>query len=92
MNQYADLSKLIPKQHFQELPSPKESSDQGQWLLFLRPTPRALERLKGSWRYHLVIKAPSTSSIAQYVGAYFRQRKPDRDVRVSIDIDPINLL
>lgn len=88
---YADLSKLIPKQDFQELPSPKESSDQGQWFLF-PPTPCVLERLKGSWRYHLVIKAPSTSSIAQYVGAYFRQRKPDRDVRVSIDIDPINLL
>ena len=67
------------------------AQDQEQWLL-LPPTPCVLERLKGSWRYHLVIKAPSESSIAEYVGSYFRQRKPEQGVRVSIDIDPINLL
>ena len=73
---------------FNGMPS---AQDQEQWLL-LPPTPCVLERLKGSWRYHLVIKAPSESSIAEYVGSYFRQRKPEQGVRVSIDIDPINLL
>lgn len=68
-------------------PSPAEQS----WVI-LPPTPCVLERLKGSWRYHIVLKAPKHVDIARYVGAYFRGRKPDKDVRVSIDIDPINLL
>lgn len=102
---YADLSALIPSQAGLEQTTPKQTvskqdvsrqdvsqgSCSASWLL-LPPTPCVLERLKGSWRYHLVIKAPSTSSIADYVGQYFRERKPEPDVRVSIDIDPINLL
>lgn len=102
---YVDLSALIPSQAGLEKTTPKQTvtkqdvsqqdvsqgSRGASWLL-LPPTPCVLERLKGSWRYHLVIKAPSTSSIADYVGQYFRERKPEPDVRVSIDIDPINLL
>lgn len=102
---YADLSALIPSQAGLAQTAPNQTiskqdiSWQGvsweshgvSWLL-LPPTPCVLERLKGSWRYHLVIKAPATSSIADCVGAYFRDRKPESDVRVSIDIDPINLL
>lgn len=75
---YADLMQLIP------------NHEQG-WTI-LPPTSCVLERLKGACRYHMVIKAPEQASIAQYVGAYFRKRKPDYDVRVSIDIDPVNLL
>ena len=102
---YADLSAFIPSQAGLAQNTPKQTalkqdvsqqdasqeSRSASWLL-LPPTPCVLERLKGSWRYHLVIKAPSTSSIADYVGQYFRERKPEPDVRVSIDIDPINLL
>lgn len=51
-----------------------------------------LERLKGSWRYHVVVKAPLSGDIAQCFAGYFRERKPQPEVRVSIDIDPVNLL
>ena len=67
------------------------SNEKDAWLV-LPPTPCVLERLKGSWRYHIVIKAPLKNSISAYVGTYFRERKPEPDVRVSIDIDPVNLL
>lgn len=76
-NVYADLRKLIPK-------------DAG-WII-LPPTACVLERLKGSWRYHVVVKAPQGQDIAAHFASYFRERTPEPDVRVSIDIDPVNLL
>ncbi len=94
---YADLSNLIPQVGTLDsragIPGLQASTldSQDGWLL-LPPTPCVLERLKGAWRYHLVIKAPPQSNIADFVGVYFRKRKPEQGVRVSIDIDPINLL
>ncbi len=94
---YADLSNLIPRAGTLDsrvgIPGlqARTLDSQDGWLL-LPPTPCVLERLKGAWRYHLVIKAPPQSIIADFVGAYFRKRKPEQGVRVSIDIDPINLL
>lgn len=76
-NVYADLRKLIPK-------------DAG-WII-LPPTACVLERLKGSWRYHVIVKAPQGQDIAAHFASYFRERTPGPDVRVSIDIDPVNLL
>lgn len=75
---YADLSRL--------------AAGQGAGWLVLPPTPCVLERLKGSWRYHVVVKAPLSGDIAQCFAGYFRERKPQPEVRVSIDIDPVNLL
>lgn len=75
---YADITPLIP-------------NDEPEWLV-LPPVPCVLERLKGSWRYHVLVKAPAHESIAARLGTYFRERKPEHDVRVSIDIDPVNLL
>lgn len=75
---YHDLSQLV--------------AGKGAGWLVLPPTPCVLERLKGSWRYHVVVKAPLKGSIAECFASYFRERKPHHDVRVSIDIDPVNLL
>ncbi len=68
------------------------AAGKGAGWLVLPPTPCVLERLKGSWRYHVVVKAPLKGSIAECFASYFRERKPHHDVRVSIDIDPVNLL
>ena len=75
---YHDLSQLV--------------AGKGAGWLVLPPTPCVLERLKGSWRYHVVVKAPLKGNIAECFASYFRERKPHHDVRVSIDIDPVNLL
>lgn len=76
---YNDLLELVP-------------FPQQQGWLVLPPTPCVLERLKGQWRYHLLVKAPLESDMAEHFGAYFRARKPEEGVRVSIDIDPVSLL
>lgn len=99
---YAHITRLIPQQGGMACPPgsvqdglvrPADSSQgaQGGWVV-LPPTACVLERLKGSWRYHITVKAPVHASIAQHLGRYFRERKPEPDVRVSIDIDPVNLL
>jgi primosomal protein N' (replication factor Y) len=75
---YHDLSQLV--------------AGKGAGWLVLPPTPCVFERLKGSWRYHVVVKAPLKGNIAECFASYFRERKPHHDVRVSIDIDPVNLL
>lgn len=75
---YTDLSRLV-------------AGRKADWLV-LPPTPCVLERLKGSWRYHVVVKAPLSDDIAQCFATYFRERRPQHEVRVSIDIDPVNLL
>lgn len=70
----------------------KLASAKGTGWLVLPPVPCVLERLKGAWRYHVVVKAPLSADIAGCFAAYFRDRKPTPEVRVSIDIDPMNLL
>ena len=71
----------------------KEIERQGAqgWMVF-PPTACVLSRLKGVWRYHLLIKAPVSDSISEILAPLFRARKPARDVQVSLDIDPISLL
>lgn len=75
---FGDLSALVPR-------------DESGWLV-LPPTPCVLERLKGAWRRHVVVKAPADADLSVRFAEYFRTRKPDTHVRVSIDIDPVNLL
>ncbi len=58
----------------------------------LPPTPCVLERLKGQWRYHIVLKLPLGGSLSACLGPYFRSRPAEHDVRVTIDIDPVSLL
>lgn len=56
------------------------------------PTPCVLSRLKKNWRYHILIKAQPESDISTFCREYFRTRKPEKTVNVSIDIDPVSVL
>lgn len=64
------------------------------WVVY-PATPCVLDRLKGVWRYHLLVKVPKESAVpdpATVLLPYFRARKADKDVNVSVDIDPVSLL
>ncbi len=71
----------------------KEVERQGVqgWMVF-PPTACVLSRLKGVWRYHLLIKTPAIDNISEILASLFRTRKPEEGVQVSLDIDPISLL
>ena len=79
MDLYADMDRLAVEH------------GEGSWLIF-PPTPCVLERLKGQWRFHVVLKFPLDADPAGFLGPYFRSRGTERDVKVSIDIDPVSLL
>lgn len=76
---FRDISHLIDRSGFEN------------WVIF-PPTPCVLERLKGVWRYHLLIKAPPSDDLSACLLPYFRSRKVRKDVHVALDIDPMSLL
>ncbi|MBB3170552.1 replication restart helicase PriA [Parvibacter caecicola] len=61
------------------------------WQL-LAPVPCVLERLRGAWRWHIVVKCPQGSDISPLLLGFFRQRKADKRANVAVDIDPLDLL
>ncbi|HIT44608.1 MAG TPA: primosomal protein N' [Candidatus Aphodovivens excrementavium] len=58
----------------------------------LPAAPCVLARLRGTYRWHIVIKCPVSSDISAFLLPYFRARKPDREVHVAVDVDPSDLL
>ena len=51
-----------------------------------------LSRLRRSYRWHVLVKAPEATNMSTVLAPYFRKRKPDKWVNVSVDVDPENLL
>jgi primosomal protein N' (replication factor Y) len=63
------------------------SADVAREIRILGPAPAPLERLKGLWRYHLVIKAERREAIAEAGRLLAALPQPPR-----LDVDPQNLL
>ena len=63
----------------------------------LGPTPAPIEKIKGNWRTHLIIKSKNRniSSFHQFIhstiGFTIFERKW-RGVRIQIDVDPVSML
>jgi primosomal protein N' (replication factor Y) len=61
------------------------------WRL-LGPSPSPLSRLKGVWRWHLLIKAPDNAPLPAVLGPALARVASNTSVSVVADIDPIDLL
>lgn len=66
-------------------------SQQQGWTV-LPAEPCVLARLRGTYRWHVVVKCPPDQDIASALLPYFRARKPQHDVNVAVDVDPVDLL
>lgn len=64
----------------------------GQRWSVLPAGPCVLEKLRGTYRWHVVVKCPPEDDMSLVLARLFRARKPDRDVNVAVDIDPSDLL
>lgn len=58
----------------------------------LPATPCVLAKLRGTYRWHIVVKCPAEADLSTALLPFFRRRKPDRDANVAIDVDPDDLL
>lgn len=64
----------------------------GQTWTILPATPCVLSKLRNTFRWHIVVKAPHEDSITSVLLPFFRSRKPLKTVSVAVDIDPYDLL
>ena len=61
------------------------------WTL-LGPSPCLLERLRGFCRWHILLKAGRGADVSAVLGPVLLARRPHAaDVRVAVDVDPVNL-
>lgn len=63
-------------------------------LIIIGPAPCAVERIKGRWRWHVLLKADHSAELTR-VGRYFLERfqVPAREgLRVTLDRDPVSLM
>jgi len=58
----------------------------------LGPSPCPIGRLKGVWRWHVLVKAPEDSEISRLLGKTLTTISTHRDVAVGVDVDPVDLL
>jgi len=61
------------------------------WTL-LGPSPAPISRLKGVWRWHLLVKAPLRANLAQTLSAVGATVSKTKGVSLAIDVDPLDLL
>lgn len=62
-----------------------------EWRV-LAATPCVLAKLRNTYRWHVVVKAPLGSDFSQVLLPLFRARKAERNVNVAVDVDPQDLL
>ena len=58
----------------------------------LPATPCVLSKLRGSYRWHIVLKCPLDDELSRVLLPFFRSRKAEKGVNVAVDIDPDDLL
>lgn len=61
------------------------------WVSF-GAAPCAISRLRGNFRWHILIKAPLGSDVPSVISPLIRKRKASKTVNVACDINPFSLL
>jgi primosomal protein N' (replication factor Y) len=58
----------------------------------LGPAPAPLERIRGQYRYHIVLKASSDEALDLYLDKVLHGLKVSGGVRMVVDVDPLSML
>ncbi len=61
-------------------------------VLLGQPAPAPLEKVKGQFRFHLSLRAKSASSLVRLLRPLLDKMSFPQDVRITIDVDPYQLL
>ncbi len=58
----------------------------------LGPAPAPIEKIRNLWRWHLIIKGRNAKALRQTASLIIEKIKDLKEIRIDIDVDPINLL
>lgn len=61
-------------------------------ISILGPAPAPLQKLKGLFRYHLLMKSPSSAALNRVLRDVCNKGKYSKEVRLTFDIDPYEML
>ncbi|WP_165054451.1 primosomal protein N', partial [Adlercreutzia sp. ZJ305] len=64
----------------------------GELWQVLPASPCVLSKLRGTYRWHVVVKCPREDDLASVLTRLVRARKADREVNVAVDVDCYDLL
>lgn len=65
--------------------------EKGEGVHYLGPSAAPLSRLRGLWRYHIVLKAPTRDELVEAVGRAMASQEIGRAAPM-VDIDPMDML
>lgn len=72
-----------------------DNRDENSWIVYPQ-TPCVLTRLRGDYRYHILIKIPNdinvSEEIAEVLNGFVGSLKSNADVNFTVDVDPGNIL
>jgi primosomal protein N' (replication factor Y) len=63
-----------------------------QGVEILGPAPAPIEKIRNLWRWHIILKGKTAKSLRKNAVLILDAMKNVKDVRVDVDVDPINLL
>ena len=58
----------------------------------LGPAPAPIEKIRNLWRWHLILKGRNAKELRRTAREIVIKLELVRDVKIDIDVDPINLL
>jgi primosomal protein N' (replication factor Y) len=64
----------------------------GDAVIVRGPAPAPLERLRGRWRWHVMLASPHVTALHRVVGEAVAVARGARAVRLVVDVDPVGML
>lgn len=58
----------------------------------LGPSPAPIEKIKNLWRWHIILKGKNAKALRQSAAVILEKIKDVKEIKVDVDVDPINML
>jgi len=61
-------------------------------IAILGPSPAPIEKIRNLWRWHIILKGKNAKALRQTAAVVLEKIKDVKEVKIDIDVDPINML
>ncbi len=73
------------------MPAPVKEGLAGR-IEILGPAPAPMEKIRNLWRWHIILKGKNSRTLRHYAAVITDKMKHIKELKIDVDIDPINLL